>query len=117
MQEPFVQLAITKAITGHFNLSGKHVYFSEKNKLCIDDHSIKLSPTLCRLLKYLVQHPEEIFSRDDLMKKIWSSKGKINPRAVDAGIRLLRKKLREHHLVQHIQTIHGVGYRFSFCNN
>ncbi len=72
-----------------------------------------LGPTEFRLLQFLMQHPDRVYSRAQLLDQVWGSAVYIDERTVDVHIRRLRKALEkaDHHLL--IQTVHGVGYRFS----
>lgn len=92
------------------DIHGKKIYFKH-NKLSIDGDWVKLPPTACRLFKHLLHHPEKIFSREQLLNSVWSKEKKIDARAVDANIRLVRNILERFDLTHILQTIHGVGYR------
>ena len=73
---------------------------------------VKLNPKEFDLLKLFMENPGKVFSRDQLLDKIW---GNINvePRTVDVHIRRLRKAISRHGHDAMIQTVRGAGYRFS----
>ena len=75
---------------------------------------IALTTREFRLLCFLVRNPDRLHSRDDLLNEVWGYDAMINTRTVDVHIASLRQKLEHipHHPV-HIQTIHGMGYRFN----
>ena len=58
-------------------------------------------------------HPERVFSRSQLLDRIWSASADIADRTVDVHIRRLRRALEPHGLEGLVQTVHGLGYRFS----
>ena len=58
-------------------------------------------------------HPNNIFSRKDLLNAIWGKDSEIEERTVDVHIRRLRRGLKPFQLDKQIQTVHGAGYRFS----
>ena len=72
---------------------------------------LQLSRYEFRLLKVLVDHPGRVFSRDQLMERVWDEPGSSLDRTVDAHIKMIRAKL---HAVQPdvdpIRTHRGVGY-------
>lgn len=61
------------------------------------------------LLFFLAQNPERVYSREELLQKVWGSDVYVLARTVDVHIRKLREKLGE----GYIKTIKGVGYKFS----
>lgn len=61
------------------------------------------------LLFFLAQTPNKVFSRDELLQKIWGADIYVLERTVDVHIRKLREKLGD----RYIKTLKGVGYMFS----
>ncbi|MCS6794450.1 MAG: response regulator transcription factor [Raineya sp.] len=61
------------------------------------------------LLFFLAQNPERVYSREELLQKIWGSDVYVLARTVDVHVRKLREKLGE----GYIKTVKGVGYKFS----
>jgi DNA-binding response OmpR family regulator len=64
------------------------------------------------LLKYLVQHPGRVFTRDQLLQDVWGYDYYGGTRTVDVHVRRLRAKLGAEH-EQLIGTVRNVGYRFT----
>ena len=64
-----------------------------------------------RLLRFLMQHPNEVFTRDQLLARVWSYDYFGGPRTVDIHVRRLRAKLGES-LGECIETVRCVGYRW-----
>lgn len=66
------------------------------------------------LFKTLIQSPNQVFSREHLMNKVWHEPERSFERAVDTHIKTLRAKLKKiHQQVQPIKTHHGLGYSFN----
>ena len=74
---------------------------------------IRIGPTEFRMLHFFMGHPERVFTRGQLLDRIWGSNVYIEERTVDVHIRRLRKALSEHGFDRFVQTVHGTGYRFS----
>lgn len=75
-----------------------------------DGREIILGPTEFRLLKYFLQHPGRVFSREQLMDKVWGHDIYVEVRTVDVHIRRLRKALNEDHAPDLIRTVRSAGY-------
>lgn len=60
------------------------------------------------LLYFLAQHPNKVFSRDDLLLHIWGAQVHVIARTVDVHVRKVREKIGENY----ITTVKGVGYKF-----
>lgn len=66
------------------------------------------------LLWFLVAHPRRVFSREQLMREVWGYEAAFDTGTVTVHIRRLREKLEEHpSRPRYLQTVWGVGYRFS----
>lgn len=66
------------------------------------------------LFKTLIQNPNRVFSRENLMNRVWNEPERSFERAVDTHIKTLRAKLKKiNHTVQPIKTHHGLGYSFN----
>lgn len=74
---------------------------------------IKLGPTEYRLLQFLMTHPERVYSRTQLLDRVWGANVYVEERTVDVHIRRLRKALSDAGADGYIQTVRGAGYRFS----
>ncbi len=77
-----------------------------------DGEPLDLTYTEFELLKYLVQHPGRVFSREHLLADVWGYDYYGGTRTVDVHIRRLRAKLGPEH-ESLIGTVRNVGYRFS----
>lgn len=74
---------------------------------------IEFGPTEFRLLKFFMQHPDRVYSREQLLNNAWGRNVYVEERTVDVHILRLRKALAPHGFDQYIQTVRGAGYRFS----
>ena len=73
---------------------------------------IELTYMEFELLKFLMSHPGRVFTRETLLSRVWGYEYYGGVRTVDVHIRRLRAKLGEDH-ARFIETVRGVGYRFS----
>jgi len=74
---------------------------------------LDMGPTEYRLLEFFMSHPERVYSRSQLLDRVWGSNVYVEERTVDVHIRRLRKVLEPHGYDALIQTVRGSGYRFS----
>jgi two-component system, OmpR family, phosphate regulon response regulator PhoB len=75
--------------------------------------TLDLGPTEFRLLHYLMSNPERVHSRSQVLDRVWGDRVFVEDRTVDVHIRRLRRALSESGHEEMIQTVRGVGYRFS----
>ena len=78
----------------------------------IDTH-VHVGPTEYRLLELLMRHPDRAFDRSQLLDRVWGRSVYVEERTVDVHVLRLRKVLQPFKLQHLIQTVRGVGYRFS----
>ncbi|WP_293393356.1 phosphate regulon transcriptional regulator PhoB [Nevskia sp.] len=74
---------------------------------------VKLGPTEYRLLHFFISHPERVYTREQVLDRVWGQSVYVEERTVDVHIRRLRKALEPHGYDGMIQTVRGTGYRFS----
>jgi two-component system phosphate regulon response regulator PhoB len=84
-----------------------------EHRLKIRDQDVAIGPTEFRLLHFLMQHPERVYSRTQVLDHVWGNDVYIEERTVDVHIRRLRKLLAPFGYDFLVQTVRGVGYRFS----
>ena len=86
--------------------------FDKSNRrLCCRQESIILTAKETELLSVLLQNPDTIFSREQLILKIWGTDAEVEPGNVDNYISFLRKRLRGLKSSCEIKTVYGAGYR------
>jgi two-component system phosphate regulon response regulator PhoB len=74
---------------------------------------VDIAPTEYRLLHFFMTHAERAFSRSQLLDQVWGDQVYVEERTVDVHVRRLRKALEVTHHDGLVQTVRGVGYRFS----
>lgn len=86
---------------------------SISHRLYINDEPVDIGPTEFRLLRFFMSHPERVYSRAQLLDNVWSREVFVEERTVDVHVLRLRKLLKPYGCADTIQTVRGVGYRFS----
>jgi two-component system phosphate regulon response regulator PhoB len=77
----------------------------------IDNERIEIGHAEFKLLKFFLAHPERVFSRSQLLDKVWGDHAVIEERTVDVHVLRLRKALKESEKL--IKTVRSVGYMLS----
>lgn len=83
------------------------------HRVTADGRSVSLGPTEFRLLQFLMEHPERVYTRGQLLDRVWGGNVYVQERTVDVHIRRLRKALEPFARDALVQTVRGSGYRFS----
>ncbi|MEZ5535674.1 MAG: phosphate regulon transcriptional regulator PhoB [Thiolinea sp.] len=81
------------------------------HRVTLEGEELPLGPTEFRLLKFFMEHPERVYSREQMLNRVWGENIYVEERTVDVHILRLRKSLRNYD--RFIQTVRGTGYRFS----
>ena len=74
--------------------------------------TLKIGPTEFRLLRHLMEHPNRVFSRGQLLDAVWGSGSDIELRTVDVHIRRLRQAITLPGASDPIRTVRSAGYSF-----
>jgi len=77
----------------------------------VENRKIDIGNAEYKLLKFLMAHPERVFSRNQLLDKVWGSLVAIEERTVDVHVLRLRKALKDKEYL--IKTMRCIGYMFS----
>ena len=80
----------------------------------LDSKKLECTKLEFELLSFFLQHPDRVFSREDLLKHCWPSDVLVLDRTVDVSITRLRKKIGPYG--KHIKTRIGYGYCFERCD-
>lgn len=80
------------------------------HKIIRNGRKIKLGPKEYKLLKNFLEQPHRVFSRDQLLDRIWGENIYVEPRTVDVHIRRLRKAITADNEINIIRTIRDAGY-------
>jgi two-component system phosphate regulon response regulator PhoB len=86
---------------------------TKSHRVTVDDKRVELGPTEFRLLHFFMKNPERAYGRSQLLDYVWGDTVYIEERTVDVHIRRLRKALEPSGHDHLVQTVRGVGYRFS----
>jgi len=82
-------------------------------RVAVDDEIVRLGAIEFRLLDLLASNAERVHTRGEIIDKIWTRGGYVSPRTVDVHVRRLRQVLEGAGYDRFVQTVRGVGYRFS----
>jgi DNA-binding response OmpR family regulator len=124
--KPFSPRELLARVQAHIQrqvrISSDDVSITEFGDLSVDfrkmevsknGESIPLAPQEFKLLKYLVENPERVISRDEILNQVWGYENYPSTRTVDNHVLRLRRKLETDSANPlHFQTVHAVGYRF-----
>ena len=106
----------TKALEGSL-VAGVLELDAAGHRIMASGKEIKLGPTEYRLLQFLIGHPDRVYSRAQLLDRVWGANVYVEERTVDVHVRRLRKALSGVGADAYIQTVRGAGYRFSTREN
>lgn len=82
------------------------------HEVTVGEAEISLGPTEYRLLEFFMRHPDRVYSRTQLLDRVWGGNVYVEERTVDVHIRRLRKALAPYEYDKLIRTVRGSGYRF-----
>jgi two-component system phosphate regulon response regulator PhoB len=92
---------------------GPLVVDPSRHDILVNGTSIKMGLAEFKLLKFLISHPDRVFSRTQLLNSVWGDHVFIEERTVDVHVLRLRKALAQGNVQHLIQTVRGLGYRLS----
>jgi len=91
---------------------GKYSFIPGELQLQSEEESITLTTREKELLEFLCQHPNMVLKREEILANVWGKNDFFLGRSMDVFITRLRRHLQGEPAVT-IETIHGVGYRFT----
>ncbi|CAI9120734.1 phosphate regulon transcriptional regulator PhoB [Brytella acorum] len=71
---------------------------------------VTLGPTEFRLLEFFMRNPKRVFSREDLLQRIWGENMHVELRTIDVHIRRLRRAVNADDEADYIRTVRSAGY-------
>ncbi len=102
------------AIKGNMIKCGLLIIDVDRYEVKREDVTIELTLREFELVKFLAMHPGQIFSRENLLEKVWGYEYYGDVRTVDVTIRRVREKLeKDPSNCEYIMTKRGVGYYFN----
>ena len=75
--------------------------------------AIELTSKECRLLEYMMRHPNQVLTRTMIAEHVWNYDFDAATNVIDVHIRNLRRKIDDSFPIRLIQTVRGAGYRIS----
>lgn len=86
----------------------------ERHAVSVEGADVPLTPSEFKLLQTMMQAPGKVFSRDELLDRLYDNGGVVVDRVIDVHMGKLRQKLEpDPSTPQFLLTVHGVGYRFA----
>ena len=120
---PSELIARVKAIlkrTSQLNQDQDNLIFNEikinivQKKAFRGDRRLNLGPTEFNILYFLLKNKQRVFSREQILNKIWPNQVNVELRTVDVHIRRLRKELNHNKDKDLIRTVRSAGYSLDF---
>ena len=102
-----------EAAAGEVVTAGELALDMASHRVTVAGAEVALGPTEYRLLEFFMKHPERVYSRAQLLDRVWGGGVYVEERTVDVHIRRIRKALEPHDYDKLVQTVRGSGYRFS----
>ena len=96
--------------TGVVDVGGGIKINKESYSVTVGEEELALPKKEFELLSLLASKPGKVFSREDILHKIWGEDVVVGDRTIDVHIRKLRQKLGD----EKIKTLKGIGYKFEF---
>ena len=85
-----------------------------RHEVQVDGRSVECPPKEFELLAYLVEHAGRVLTRDQLIDEVWGSDYVGDTKTLDVHVRRLRTRIEDDaHEPVRLQTVRGIGYRFS----
>ncbi len=86
----------------------------DRRRVEVDGKELHLSPIEFRLLRHLLERPEVVFSRDELIQAVWPNMQFVEPRTVDVHVGRLRRALTDVIGRNVIRTVRAAGYSLDY---
>ncbi|MCW5961442.1 MAG: response regulator transcription factor [Pyrinomonadaceae bacterium] len=100
-------------LNGSFKFGNVAIDF-RRAEVLRENKPVELSALEFKLLQYLIEHRGDVLKRDELLDEVWGYDAMPSTRTVDVHIAWLRQKLEDNpKFPKFIQTVHGLGYKFS----
>jgi DNA-binding response OmpR family regulator len=83
-------------------------------RLMVKDRPVQTTAREFELLRFFLMHDDVVVSRDQILNHVWGPRQSVSLRTIDNFVARLRQKIETDPLVPvHLETVRGVGYRFS----
>lgn len=90
------------------------IWNRDSHELEYNHQFIQTTPKEFELIGLLLQYPNRVFTRDDLLALIWGMSTEVEDRTIDSHVRNVRDKLKKagFPVEEHLQTVWGLGYKW-----
>ena len=96
-----------------FDFRGLHVDF-KSYQVTVNGQPVELSSREFKLLQFFIGHPGRVYSREQLLDRVWGDEAFVEPRTVDVHISRLRGVIEpDKETSRYILTVRGIGYKFA----
>ncbi|MCL5807511.1 MAG: response regulator [Deltaproteobacteria bacterium] len=100
-----------------FNFQGLDVDF-KAYRVTLEGRPVELSSREFKLLQFFIGHPGRVYSREQLLDRVWGDEAFVEPRTVDVHISRLRGAIEpDKENPRFILTVRGIGYKFAEVNS
>lgn len=94
------------------SLSARNVVMEPSTyKVTREGQEVQLLPKEFALLEFFMRHPNQVFSAEALLDRVWSSDSEASPETIRTYIKRLRQKIDTPGQNSMLSTVHGVGYK------
>jgi DNA-binding response OmpR family regulator len=98
---------------GTFTFRGLHIDF-DSCTVTVNRKKVELSAREFRLLQFLAGRPGRVYSRDQLLDRVWGDEAFVEPRTVDVHVSRLRAAIEpDKENPRYVLTVRGMGYKFA----
>lgn len=96
-----------------FDFKGLHVDF-KSYQITVNGRPVELSSREFKLLRFFIGHPGRVYSREQLLDRVWGDDAFVEPRTVDVHVSRLRGEIEaDPSNPRYILTVRGIGYKFA----
>ena len=110
--EKLIRRKIGAAVGNSLKFGGLHID-RRSVRVTVDGHVARLGAIEFKLLELLASQVERVHTRGEIINKVWPRRVFVDARTVDVHVRRLRKALEGGGYDRFVQTVRGMGYRFS----
>ncbi|MCL2669601.1 MAG: response regulator [Syntrophaceae bacterium] len=87
-------------------------------RVTVEGRPVELSARELKLLQFFMAHPGRVYSRDQLLDRVWGDESFVEPRTVDVHVSRLRSAIEPDPAnPRYILTVRGLGYKFADADN
>lgn len=119
LDQPFAVEELIARVRAHLRKGPQETHLLQFEQLVLnrksrqvycDNQEIELTAKEFNLLEYLMRHPNQVLTRDQILDDVWGYKNYAKSNVIEVYIRYLRSKLEAQESRQLIHTVRGVGY-------